>query len=136
MNTENQNNKITRKIPVFVVEDNPMYSFMLTYHLEHDYNFNIFNFDSGEDCIDNIDRYRPSIVILDHKLKNLSGLNVLKHIKRNYPDIYVVVVTEQKDLQITVEFANNGADDYIQKNSVTLERLKFTITRMFYSLYN
>src|ERR1035437_1824083 len=92
------NRKKINALSVFIVEDNPTYSFMLSYNLEQEFNFNISSFDSGEDCLLNIEQQRPAIIILDYKLKNMDGVSVLQYVKHNYPEIYVIVLTEQKNI--------------------------------------
>jgi len=141
MNTPMQTKAQTRRVklkhhrvnapPVFIVEDNPMYSFMLTYTLEQEFNFNICNFDSGEDCLLNLEQYRPAIIILDYKLKNMNGVNVLQYVKRNFPEIYVIVITEQKNIHTAVEIMKRGAFDYIPKSQTSLHELTHSIEKVF-----
>ncbi len=118
-------------LPVFIVEDNPTYSFMLTYHLREEFNFNISNFDSGEECLLNLEQQRPSIIILDYKLKNMDGVSVLQYVKRHYPEIYVIVLTEQKNIHTAIDIMKRGAFDYLQKSKTSLEELKCSIYKVF-----
>src|ERR1035437_6404816 len=127
--SDSKNRKVAA-LPVFIVEDNPMYSFMLTYNLEQEFHFNISNFDSGEDCLLNLEHHHPFIIILDYKLKNMDGVNVLEYVKRNFPEIYVIVVTEQKNIHTAVDIMKRGAFDYIQKSQTSLEELRSAIQRV------
>ena len=127
--SDSKNRKVAA-LPVFIVEDNPMYSFMLTYNLEQEFHFNISNFDSGEDCLLNLEHHHPFIIILDYKLKNMDGVNVLQYVKRNFPEIYVIVVTEQKNIHTAVDIMKRGAFDYIQKSQTSLEELRSAIQRV------
>src|ERR1035437_5696830 len=128
--SDSKNRKVAA-LPVFIVEDNPMYSFMLTYNLEQEFHFNISNFDSGEDCLLNLEHHHPFIIILDYKLKNMDGVNVLQYVKRNYPEIYVIVITEQKNIHTAVNIMRKGAFDYIQKSQTSLDELKHAIRKIF-----
>jgi DNA-binding NtrC family response regulator len=123
-------NRKVNALPVFVVEDNPAFSFMLTYKLEQEYNFNIHNFDSGEDCLMNIDQHHPAIIILDYKLKKMSGVNVLNYVKLNYPEVYVIVVTEQKNIHTAIDIMRKGAFDYIQKSKTSMDDLRNSIYKV------
>ncbi len=118
-------------LPVFVVEDNPTYSFMLTYNLEQEFNFNISNFASGEDCLLNLEQLRPAIIILDYKLKNMDGGTVLQFVKHRYPEIYVIVLTEQKNFQTAIDIMKKGAFDYLQKSKTALDELIGVIYKVF-----
>ena len=133
--TQLQSSKLNRKkinaFSVFIVEDNPTYSFMLSYNLEQEFNFNISSFDSGEDCLLNIEQQRPAIIILDYKLKNMDGVSVLQYVKRNYPEIYVIVLTEQKNISTAVNIMKRGAFDYLQKSKTSLDELRNSIYKIF-----
>lgn len=134
MKTETLPHKILTKglntLHVFVVEDNPAYSFMLSSTLEHEFSFNILTFDSGEACLLNLEKNRPLIVILDYNLKNMNGANVLNYIKRNYPEIYVIVLSNQPQIRTAVEIMKRGAFEYIQKSRTSFEELRNTIFRI------
>jgi DNA-binding NtrC family response regulator len=125
------NRKKINALSVFIVEDNPTYSFMLSYNLEQEFNFNISSFDSGEDCLLNIEQQRPAIIILDYKLKNMDGVSVLQYVKRNYPEIYVIVLTEQKNISTAVNIMKRGAFDYLQKSKTSLDELRNSIYKIF-----
>jgi len=118
-------------LPVFIVEDNPTYSYMLTYSLKEEFNFNISNFDSGEECLLNLEQQHPAIIILDYKLKNMDGVSVLQYVKRSYPEIYVIVLTEQKNIHTAIEMMKRGAFDYLEKSKTSLDELKSSIYKVF-----
>lgn len=120
-----------RGLPVFVVEDNPAYSLMLTYSLKEEFNFDISNFDSGEECLLNIEQEHPFIIILDYKLKYMDGNSVLHYVKRNFPEIYVIVLTEQKNIHTAIDMMKRGAFDYLQKSKTSLSELKISIHKVF-----
>ncbi len=48
---------------------------------------------SAEEAIEKIDKDKMNIVLLDMKLNDMSGLDVLKHIKKKRKDIQVVLIT-------------------------------------------
>jgi DNA-binding NtrC family response regulator len=122
-------------LSVYIVEDNPSYSFMLTYNLEHEFNFNISNFDSGEECLLNLEIHNhPAIIILDYKLKNMDGISVLQYVKQNFPEIYVIVLTEQKNISIAINIMKRGAFDYLQKSKTSLDELRNSIYKVFVDL--
>src|SRR5262249_522979 len=55
--------------------------------------------DSGRAALDQIPAYHPDIVILDIKMPELDGLEVLKRIKRIDPAIEVVMITAYASLE-------------------------------------
>jgi len=55
------------------------------------------------------------LAILDLKMPGLSGMEVLKQIKREYPDVLVVVITGYATVESAVEAMKNGAYDFVPK---------------------
>jgi two-component system, NtrC family, response regulator AtoC len=57
----------------------------------------------------------PQVVILDIRLPDVSGLEVLKGIVESRPDTKVIMITAYHDMETTIEAMRNGAYDYIHK---------------------
>lgn len=57
----------------------------------------------------------PPVVILDIRLPDLSGLEVLKGIMASCPNTKVIMITAYHDMVTTIEAVRNGAYDYIHK---------------------
>lgn len=55
------------------------------------------------------------LIILDIKMPNLDGYEVLKQVKANYPGTKVVMLTGYADLQNALESKRLGADDFLSK---------------------
>jgi len=75
---------------------------------------NITLFDNGPDCVTNL-THQTDIVFVDYHMDSLNGIDVLKEIKRFNPDIYVVFISGQEEVQVALESLKNGAFDYIVK---------------------
>ena len=71
--------------------------------------------DSGRAALDQIPAYRPDIVILDIKMPELDGLEVLKRIKRIDPAIEVVMITAYASLETVKMALTHGAFEYLIK---------------------
>lgn len=55
------------------------------------------------------------LVILDLKMPGLSGMEVLKQIKKDYPEVVIVVITGYATVESAVEAMRSGAYDFIPK---------------------
>ena len=55
------------------------------------------------------------ILILDIKLPEMDGLEVLKKVKQSHPEIEVIMITGHGDMQTVIEAMRHGASDYFQK---------------------
>jgi DNA-binding NtrC family response regulator len=57
----------------------------------------------------------PSAVLLDLKLPDMSGIEILKELKKIDPDIPIIMVTAHGDIPTAVESIKYGAYDFITK---------------------
>jgi DNA-binding NtrC family response regulator len=78
---------------------------------------------SGEEALRKLAQTRYDLVLLDHKMPGLSGLDVLRRIKREQPQTMAIMVTAVSDLSLVVECMNSGAESFVVK-PVDLEGLR------------
>lgn len=62
-----------------------------------------------------IEKRRPDLVILDLGLPKLDGESVCAEIRKNYPDLPVIILTAKNQVSDIVRGLDLGADDYITK---------------------
>lgn len=99
---------------ILVVEDEPALIQFYQYALEDDYN--IFIASSGEEAFNalkilgNID-----LMLLDFKLPGISGMDVLKELKRSFPSIPVMMVTASKHGKTVADLTALGICEYLEK---------------------
>ena len=107
---------------IFVVEDDPLYGEMLKHHLSLNPDNEVHLFKTGSDCLRNIYRI-PSLISLDYSLPDMSGLEVMRQIKKENSDIPVVIVSGQEDISTAVALLREGAYDYFVKDDDVKDRL-------------
>ena len=76
----------------------------------------------GEAALDLIETDPPQIVILDVMMPGLGGLEVLKRIKAQTPQIPVILLTGRGSTQEGIEGMQLGAADYLMK-PINIEEL-------------
>ncbi len=114
----------SKRYKIFFVDDDLMIRKMLSRHFSSFTNFDTTVFSSGEECIEALVE-KPDIVVLDHNLASedggdriLNGLDVLEKIKNQYPDIQVIMLSAQVDVQVAVDCLKKGALNYVVKDAV------------------
>jgi two-component system nitrogen regulation response regulator NtrX len=77
-----------------------------------------------------VEERRPSLVILDIWLQGsrLDGLEVLKQLKHNHPDLPVVIISGHGNIETAVAAIKLGAYDYIEK-PFKADRLVLVVAR-------
>lgn len=100
---------------IFVVDDDMFQIEIIKQILNAQGFLDVITFESGEACLEEIHQ-NPDIVFLDHQMGEYTGDETLQKIKRFNPNIFVVMVTGQEDINTAVGTLKHGAFDYIQKN--------------------
>jgi two-component system, NtrC family, response regulator AtoC len=113
-------------VKIFVVEDNDWYNRLLVHTLSLNPDYEIRSFFNGKDFLAAVHE-RPDIVTLDYRLPDMTGDELLKQIKQLYPDIQIILISEQNDINTVVELLKMGAKDYILKSQDIRDRLLNTV---------
>jgi len=111
---------------IFVVEDDDWYNRLLVHTLGLNPDYEVHNFFNGDDLMANLHE-SPDVITLDYRLPDMTGLDILKRIKEEYPDIQVIMISEQGDIDTVVDLLKYGAYDYIVKSKDIKERLLNTV---------
>jgi DNA-binding NarL/FixJ family response regulator len=71
----------------------------------------------GEELLEQLDRHRPDMVILDITMPRLSGLETLQRVKAGYPSIKAILLSFRADPPLIQSAVSLGADGYLLKNA-------------------
>jgi len=121
------------RIRVMVVDDSVVIRRVVTHALEQDPAIEVVGYASnGLLGLQRIPQLNPDVLTLDIEMPDMDGLEMLKHIKRDYPSLRVIMFSTltERGAAITLEALTLGADDYITKSfgdgsrEVSLSRLK------------
>ena len=64
---------------------------------------------SGKEGLEVLQRERPDVIISDHLMPEMTGLEFLKKARFLYPDVGRVVLTGQAEMQMVIAAINEGA---------------------------
>jgi two-component system response regulator AtoC len=117
---------IDNSIKIFVVEDNDWYNRLLVHTLSLNPDYEVKSFFNGKDFLAAMHE-KPDIVTLDYRLPDMTGDELLKQIRHLYPDIKIILISEQNDINTVVELLKMGAKDYILKSQDIRDRLLNTV---------
>ncbi|MBI1288003.1 MAG: response regulator [Flavobacteriales bacterium] len=107
---------------IFVVEDDEWYNKLLVHNLSLNPDFVVRSFTSGKEVLDALSE-NPDVITVDYRLPDMDGETLLKRIKDRNPNIEVVVISEQEQIETAVELLKSGAYDYLVKAKDIRDRL-------------
>jgi len=99
---------------IFIVDDELVMRKSLSGWLERD-GYEVDTAESGEEALEKLKETRFDLLLVDIKMEGISGLDVLKHVRENDPDVAVVMITAYGSISTAIEAIKNGAYDYLLK---------------------
>ncbi len=70
---------------------------------------------SGKEALAVLDSWRPDLMIVDLKLGDMDGLDIIRHSNEHHPATRVIMVTGNGTIETAVEAMRLGAFDYLTK---------------------
>ncbi len=112
MNTENPT--------IFIVDDEPLLTKMLgDYIQEENPSCEVISFQTGEECLKNLDLL-PDAIVLDYHLNSkekeaANGIDILKEIKKIRKSLPVIMLSSQENYGVASRTIMHGAVHYVVK---------------------
>ncbi len=78
-------------------------------------NYFVTTAENGNRALDLIDEHTYDLVLVDIRLGDITGLEVLKQVKKQHPDTVVIMISAYSTTEIAVAAMNEGAYDFIPK---------------------
>jgi DNA-binding response OmpR family regulator len=106
---------MTESLPkILVVDDEVKMCFTLTklFELSH---FSVAVAHNGLEALEKVDSFQPHCVLLDIRMPQMNGVEVLKKVKEKYPEIVVIMTTAVATEESREECLEIGAAEYLIK---------------------
>ncbi len=109
---------------MLIVEDNPLFRQVFKEKLQTRFPSAIIEeAEDGNEVLRKVDIFFPEVVFMDIRLPGEGGLQLTRRIKRDYPDIQVVILTDYDLPEYREAAFQYGAAWFMTKTSVDLEEI-------------
>jgi len=112
---------------VLVIDDERLLADSIAAYLEH-HGFSTVVALSGEDGLARAESASPDVAIVDVRLPQMNGIEVLRRLREMLPTIEVLMVTAHASVASAVDAMKLGAFDYVMK-PVDLDELRFVVDK-------
>jgi DNA-binding NtrC family response regulator len=85
---------------------------------------------NGEQALKLVDEEMPDVMVLDLKMPGIDGLEVLRQVKKNYPQLLVIMLTGYGSEKVEEEARRLGAFEYLEKPT-EMDKLVETIKKAY-----
>jgi two-component system response regulator HydG len=118
---------------ILVVDDDAAHARMLK-TLISDWGYEVVLADDGDTGVEQVKSRSFDVVLLDMKMKRMSGMEALSGILAYNPALPVIMMTAYSSVDTAVEALKTGAYDYLTK-PLDFDRLKLTIERILERIF-
>lgn len=110
---------------ILIVEDSPTLALTYREYLRQS-GYDAAIADTGAKAFAAIEESNPDLILLDLKLPDMDGLDILKKLKAEKNSARIIVITAHGSVKVAVEAMQEGASDFILKPFAS-ERLTTTV---------
>lgn len=114
---------------IFIVEDDEWYRKLLIHTLSLNPDHSVKAFPDGESMLKALNE-KPQLVTLDFRLPDYNGSELFDKIKAMHPDIEVIIISEQQDIETAISLLKKGAYDYLTKTDDIRDRLIHVLNQL------
>ena len=118
-------------ITVMITDDHSMIREGLKNLLELDGDIKVIaEAENGVECLEQLNRYSPDVLLLDINMPKMNGLEVLQNIKERHLKVKVLVLTVHNEVEYLMKSIDIGVEGYILKDSES-DELKKAINAVY-----
>jgi len=123
---------ISRKERILIVDDNRNTLEVIQRNLTIS-SYHVFTARSAASAIETLNEQEIDLVITDYKMPKTSGIELIRHVRDNFPDIGIIMITGYASIDRAVAAIKEGAGEYLPKpftDSELLETVKKVIKKI------
>ncbi|MCG2726283.1 MAG: sigma-54 dependent transcriptional regulator [Elusimicrobia bacterium] len=87
-------------------------------------NYTVVTASSAQSAVDILENHKIDLLITDLKMPKVDGLNLIKHVKRNYNDLGIIMITGFATIDGAVKAIKAGSEEFIPKPFTDQELFK------------
>lgn len=77
--------------------------------------------EDGREAVEKVGQLLPDVVLMDNTMPTLNGLEATRQIKKQFPEIMVLILTMHTDEEYIFQFLQAGASGYLIKKTAPKE---------------
>ena len=114
-------------IRILLVDDNLDHVQLATRALRADPSWRVDTARLGEEALERAGEETYDLVLLDYRLPDMSGLDVLRALRKRQAELTVIMMTSQGSEEVAVQALHLGAAAYVVKNTDFGKRLVYEV---------
>ena len=119
-------------LKTLIVEDNDSFRGILKKSLESLFpSMVIQEATEGNEALRVVDALQPELIFMDIRLPGENDLQLTQKIKKNYPNIKVIILTSYDILEYREAAIRCGANSFIAKDSLDWEQIEKLVRSLF-----
>lgn len=120
---------ITRQRQVLMVEDTASVAALYKSYL-NPLGLNVSIVGTGKEALSFVKDIIPDLILLDLRLPDMTGMEVLQRVRQEHGNIPIVIMTAHGSIDIAVDAIRQGAQDFLIK-PCEADRLRITVNNVF-----
>jgi len=99
---------------ILIVDDDKKIAGLLEFHLQKRGYETVCAY-NGQEALERAAQISPALVLLDIRLPDIQGTEVLKTLHEKHPGTHVIMISAHADVKVAVESMKSGAYDFVEK---------------------